>query len=82
MLKLVHNQLWTLLATNEEGVEIYHRDYDNGLHGLVFVDEQGGNAVLLDNEDNVIDSAISEILDLGYLKETCDMLISEVDEAV
>lgn len=82
MLKLVHDQKWTLLATNKDGIEIYHRDYENGLHGLVFIDKDGiGNAVLMEGDEE-INSTVTEIPDMGYLKEVCDTLIAEIDKAV
>lgn len=73
MLTLVSNQEWVFLS-NENNHEILHRDYGNGIHGLVFVDQDGGNSFLMDGDDNIIDSHSSSITCFNFLKDMCDHL--------
>lgn len=54
---------------------MYHRDYGNNLHGVVFVDEEGGNSVLMDSENNIIDRLVSSMYDFESLQERCDNLL-------
>lgn len=73
MLQLVSSQEWSTL-NQTEGHTIYHRDYGNNIHGLVFVDDKDGQVLIMDDNDNILDACVSSILDFSYLKEACDLL--------
>lgn len=83
MLKLVQSQTWVQLSTvDAKGEEVFHRDYENGLHGLVFIDSEGGNAILMDDQDNIVESLLLGAMDIEFLQESCNTLLNRITQAV
>lgn len=70
---MVSSNEWVLISS--EGSEVYHKDYGDNTHGLVFVDENGkGNAVLVDDCDNVLDIEVLDVTDLFFLQSRCNLM--------
>lgn len=83
MLQLVSSNEWTLLnQKSTEGIEMYHKSYGNNLHGVVFVDDEGGNSILLDSENNILDMKLSSMCDYSSLQKVCDTLTTNIIKAV
>lgn len=83
MLKLISSNIWTMLNQKAtKGIEIYHKVYHKNLHGVIFVDEEGGNSALIDAENNILDIQVSSITDFTSLQKTCDELITKKHKAV
>lgn len=78
-LQLIVSNEWTMLsmATTQEN-EIYHKEYDTALHGLVFVDEHGlGNAIIMDSEDNCLALHETPVTCFDHLKVACDKIFND-----
>jgi hypothetical protein len=79
-LQLVVDNSWVMLPlTATANKEILHKEYNYGLHGLVFVDEHGvGNATIVDVEDNCLALNESGVVDLVELGTICDRLFIDL----
>ncbi len=79
-LQLVVDNSWVMLPLITTGnKEILHKEYNYGLHGLVFVDEHGvGNATIVDVEDNCLALNESEVINLDKLGIICDRLFTDL----
>ena len=79
-LQLVVDNSWVMLPLTTTGnKEILHKEYNYGLHGLVFVDEHGvGNATIVDVEDNCLALNESTINELDKLGAICDRLFVDL----
>lgn len=82
-LQLVVNNSWVMLPlATTENREILHKEYNYGLHGLVFVDENGiGNATIVDVDDNCLALNESPTIELDKLGIVCDRLFTELTAA-
>lgn len=75
MLKLVASNEWTMFNMQSTGgIEMYHKKYHNNLHGVVFVDEDGGNSVLFDSNSNIVKMQQSAEQCFLSLQKICDSL--------
>ncbi len=79
-LQLVVNNSWVMLPlATTENKEILHKEYNYGLHGLVFIDENGvGNATIIDKDDNCLALNESGVTHLDKLGMICDRLFTEL----
>lgn len=78
-LQLIVDNEWTLLPTNRTSNQIYHKEYGNGKHGLVFIDEAGlGNAAVLDSDDNCLGLHETRKTCFDTLKIACDKIFSDL----
>lgn len=82
-LQLVVSNSWVMLPlTTTENKEILHKEYNYGLHGLVFVDDNGiGNATIMDEEDNCLALNESTTVELDKLGLICDRLFTDLTTA-
>ncbi len=78
-LQLIVSNDWTMLpmaATADN--EIYHKEYGNQLHGLIYVDESGqGNAVIMDSDDNCLALHETPQTCFDSLKIACDKIFKD-----
>ena len=82
MLHLVSNNEWVMLNLDStKGTETYHKSYNGNVHGLVFIDNEGGNSVLFDSSGEIIKMEIVETNNFQTLQSICDNLISRVIKA-
>lgn len=80
-LQLIVSNEWTLLPlVKTAGHEVFHKEYNRAIHGIVFVDENGkGNASIITDEDNCLALHETEVKCFESLKATCDRLFKELN---
>jgi len=78
-LRLVASNEWTLIPTDKTPNQIFHKEYGNDKHGLVFIDEHGlGNAIILDSGDNCLGLHETSSTCFNTLKFACDKIFNDL----